>query len=507
MIDQHDSLAEKFIKKWFWLYFFSFLVAPIGYIVKIIVSWELQVDEVGIIYGVMSLMILLSSFNDLGMAESLNKFLPEYITKKEYDKVKTVLFYAISAQIVTWVVIFLVFYFWANFLWEHYFKDPKSIEVVKIFAYYFLANNFFHVMNVFFQAVQNTFLQKISDAIRMIFVLLFTVGIFFLWKGSLAHYSYVWVASMFIWVAFSFLFFYFQYYRKYLSSASLVWEKSLFSLTFKYALLVFLGSQASTLLSQIDMQMIIYMLGNTDAGYFTNYLSIIGIPFLIIGPIFWFLFPVFSEMVAKNEHEKISFIKGIFTKNFLVFSLVFSFLFFVFGTLIATILFWDKFYTSGVILQFSILFISFNFLLQINFNILAAIWKIKERLHIILIAIVFNTILNYIFIKIFWVAGAALATWCGWILIWWLSERKLEKYRSPFDFKFLWKNIFIFGCISALLYAFVLPVLGDVQHRGYQFVWLSVVSCLYFWLFIGVNYPTFRNLLSSVRQVRIKKVP
>jgi hypothetical protein len=38
MIDQHGSLGEKFLKKGFWLYLFSFIVAPFGYLVKIIIS-------------------------------------------------------------------------------------------------------------------------------------------------------------------------------------------------------------------------------------------------------------------------------------------------------------------------------------------------------------------------------------------------------------------------------------------------------------------------------------
>ena len=50
-------------------------------------------------------------------------------------------------------------------------KDIESLKVIQIFAFYFLANNFFHVQNVFFQAVQNTFAQKICDTIRMILVL------------------------------------------------------------------------------------------------------------------------------------------------------------------------------------------------------------------------------------------------------------------------------------------------------------------------------------------------
>jgi hypothetical protein len=50
MIDKHNSLAEKFLKKGFWLYLFSFIVAPIGYIIKIILSIDLTVSEIGILY-------------------------------------------------------------------------------------------------------------------------------------------------------------------------------------------------------------------------------------------------------------------------------------------------------------------------------------------------------------------------------------------------------------------------------------------------------------------------
>ena len=110
MIDQHNSLAEKFIKKWVWLYVFTFIISPLWYIIKIIVSWQLTVEEIWIIYGVMSLMVLLNSFNDLWMAESLNKFVPDFITQKRYDKVKSILIYAILAQVLSGWILFLLFF-------------------------------------------------------------------------------------------------------------------------------------------------------------------------------------------------------------------------------------------------------------------------------------------------------------------------------------------------------------------------------------------------------------
>lgn len=506
MIDQHNSLAEKFIKKWFWLYFFSFIVAPIWYIIKIILSYDLQVEEIGIIYWVMSLMVLLSSFNDLWMAESLNKFVPEYITEKKYDKVKTIVFYAILAQVITWSIIFLIFYFWANILWNHYFHDYKSIAIIKIFAFYFLWNTFFHVINVFFQSVQNTFLQKITDLFRMLFILSFTIYLFFNNLWNVENYSFAWVFWMYFWVFIAIFLFYKNYYKNYLKNVKIIHTKKLFKQIFKYALLVFLSAQASTILSQIDMQMIIFLLWNKDAWYYTNYLSLIWIPFIIIWPIFVFLFPVFSEMIAKNEYEKIKKVKKIFTKNFLSFSIAFSIFFLVFWVNISTILFWDKFAMSWVILQYSILFLSFNFLLQINFNIMAANWKVKERLNIILIAIIVNTIMNFILIKIIWVVWAALATWIWWILIYVLSELKTKEYYSNFDYKYLFKNTIIFSIIWILLYYFFIPFLNNFNpKRILEFFVLAWIWLIYFWIYFLVNLWEFKIFLQEIKKVRIKR--
>jgi hypothetical protein len=50
MIEQHGSLAEKFLKKGFWLYLFSYIIAPIGYVIKIILSGTVSVSDIGILY-------------------------------------------------------------------------------------------------------------------------------------------------------------------------------------------------------------------------------------------------------------------------------------------------------------------------------------------------------------------------------------------------------------------------------------------------------------------------
>lgn len=133
----------------------------------------------------------------------------------------------------------------------------------------------------------------------MLFVVFFTMGLYFLDKGNLITYSWTWIGGVLIGIAFGSFFMYRSYYVPYLRDAEIIYDKELIRKVIKYALWVVLAANVGTVLGQIDMQLIIYLLGTKDAGYYTNYLSIIGIPFIIITPIIGFIFPVISELHGK----------------------------------------------------------------------------------------------------------------------------------------------------------------------------------------------------------------
>ncbi len=505
MIDQHKTLSEKFLKKGFWLYLFSFIIAPIWYIIKIIVSGEISVSELGILYWIISLITLVSAYNDLGMSESIKYFLPKFITEKRYDKVKTILTFAFLIKMITWISIALFFFFWADFIANNYFKSLEAAKALKVFAFYFLWINIFQILSIFFISVQNTFANKISDFIKMIFILLCVLSLYFLDLWSLKNYSYSWIVWLYVWIIFIVSLFYLKYYKKYLKNEKILWDKALFKKIFSYAIVVFIWAQAWTILSQIDMQMIILLLDTKQAWYYTNYLSIITIPFMLIWPIFILLFPVFSELHSKWEIEKIRLTKKIFVKVFLAVWLMFNIFFFIFAEKIAFILFGEKYITSGIILKYSILFLIFNFLLQINFNIMAWIWKVKERVKILGIAIIFNTTLNIIFIKLLWVAWAALATAFGWVLIFVLSEIFLwKKYRVNFDFWNFFKNVIFLGIWALGFYYFGIGFFENLS-RWQSFWLLFLFSIIWFWYFIGINYNMFRGFILEVKKLKWKK--
>lgn len=502
MIEQHWSLAEKFIKKWFWLYLFSFIVAPMGYVIKIILSNDLTVSEVWLLYWILSLIVLVSAYHDFWITESINYFVPKFIWENSYDKVKLILTYWILLQICTWIIFALFFYFWSWYLAENYFDSVYAIQILKIFSFYFLCVNFLQIIQTFFMAIQNTFYNKIVELVRMIFTLSSVVLLFLLDYWNIITYSYAWLFWLIIWTIFSINVFYKKYYVLYLKDIKFSFDKKLVKEIIKYSLLVFLSAQATTILWQIDMQMIIFMLWTESAWYYTNYLSIIGIPFIIIWPIFWFLFPVVSELYTKNQIDKIKLLKYIFTKNFLSIWLAFNILFFVFAEIISFVFFWEKFIMSWVILKYSVLFLIFNYLLQINFQIMSWIGQVKSKLYIMLFAVVINIITNYFLINSIGVVGAALATWIGWTFIWILSEYFLWKnYFVKFDLLNFTKNLIVFSLFWLFSYYLIVPFFDDLT-RIKSLLAMIIVSLLYFVIFIITNLRDIKNFILEIKLVK-----
>lgn len=133
---------------------------------------------------------------------------------------------------------------------------------------------------------------------------------------------------------------------------------------------------------------------------------------------------------------------------------------------------------------------------------MAANGKVKERLNIILIAIVFNTVLNYILLKTMWVVWAALATWLWWLLIYVLSEFKLREYYTWFDYKYLAKNILVFSLIGFLMYIYLLPIFSLINNRIYEFVFLALISIIYFIIYFLVNIADFKYFYKEIKSIK-----
>lgn len=166
---------SRLLKKNLWIYFFSFLIAPTGYVIKIVMTGTLSQEDYGIFVAVISFIMILGAYNDFGMSDSLNFFLPEHLQKKDKKKITQTLSIALVTQVLSSTVLAIVLFFTSGFLARYYFEAPSSRAILHIFILFFFADNIFRSINIFFQSLQDTKLQKLTEFLRNVFQLLLIV--------------------------------------------------------------------------------------------------------------------------------------------------------------------------------------------------------------------------------------------------------------------------------------------------------------------------------------------
>lgn len=505
-MQQNRNEAHNFFRKSLWLYFFTFLAAPLGYFIKIIITSGLSVADVGLIYSVLSLVLLLSAYNDLGLTEALNYYLPRYRLEGDdgMRRTKTLLLVTIIAQFASASLISTGLYFSRDFLSVHLFHTPQAADVIIGFIPYFFLVNIFQVTTTIFMSYEEPKYPKLTEFLRQLMSLVILAWLFFGGDASLASVLWSFNIGLLFWVCLIVFFAFRIYTAPFSSVAGISRNMSEYRDISRYALWVLFTANVGVVLSQIDMQIITAYLGTESAGYYSMYLSLISIPFLVTGPIFGLYLPMLARYFKAWNTNGVQNLYTFFLTYLTVFALWTSAYFFVFSRDLATAFFGEKFAFSGDILRVSIPFLVVNFLLQLDFNSLASIGKIKVRAKALLIGLAFNIPLTLLLIPRFGVLGAAGAVSLSWFVIALIAHRAIPfASRSP-DWKVITKSL-VWVALSTLLLCAGLWYADSLQMSMWSVRWDSILSLgfgavLFILMFVLFHHQEFRSIASLIRQ-------
>ena len=499
MLSSQETLAQKFVKKWFWIYFFTALIWPIGYLMKVIITRDLSVEEVGMLYGVISFITFLSMYSDLGCTEALSYFLPKHIVKKEFGKAKYLVHFVIGLQITTSLIIYVLLFLLAPWLSDYYFKSPV-IELLQIAWLFFIGINILHIATTFFVSVQDMKLQKWTELIRILWTTIGSWILFFWDMGNLKRYMIIWIIGLFFALIFALVIFAKKYYIPYFLHTKKERDIPLRQSFIKYALATLLLANISTLLSQIDIQMIIYFLWSKDTWYYSTYLSLIWIPFMFLSPMISFLFPVISELSWRWDEHKIQSIIEKFWMYFGIIWIWFGIFLFQFWEILSVFFFSEKFRESWRILTYSSLFIVFNILTQISFQVLVWTGRVAKRMQLLGTTLIINIALNALLIPILWTRWSALAVGLSWIPLYYMSA-KATWLKLPFlGNKQSYKNILAWACAYGISY-YIMKTLGSTAY-----FWEIILAIIvYMVIFICVNRRILLEAMMTIQTVRKEK--
>ncbi len=501
LVDQ--PLWEKLIKKWFWLYFFSFLIAPASYFIKVIISNSVSVADVGVLYSIVSLIMFLNVYNDLWLTESLQYFLPRYWMKKQYNYIKTSIYLSLFVQIFTALLIAIFLWFGAPWLAEHYFHSDSVVIILKYFCFYFLGINLFQILQSIFVAFQSTFSFQFVEFVRVWSIVWFSVLFFFTGRQSIERYSINWVLWLIIWICVASFLFY-KNYRKTLLQGNLVFEKPMLKEYVNYSLWCFVGLNTANIFWQIIQQLIIVILGPESAGYYSNFISLFSISAAIISPIMTLIFPLISELVIKKDIIKQKSLYSFFYTYFGIFAFLLASFFVVTWPETALILFGYKFVFSGQLFSWWIIVSIFTTFVSFNFAVLAGMWKIKERVKMLLISACVVIVVSLIWLTTIWIYWSILALWLWYWLLFLLSFLFLYKH-LPFsiDWKFIIKNIIVTSILSigVWLIKSELFIFDDIM-RWSNLLKLIGIWLIFFFVFIGINWKRAMLLKDELIKMR-----
>ena len=497
-----QPLGQKLIKKWFWLYFFTILIAPTGYFIRVLVSNSVSVADVGIIYSIMWLMGILSAYHDLGLTEALQYHLPKYRIQKKYNAFKTSILFTFIVQAVTGIIIAFLLFYWADFLAANYFHSAESAYIIKIFCLYFLGVNFFNMLYSIYIAFQDIIQYKLIDGIKSYTTLIFTLCFFLLGTLDITNFTRAWMIGLWVSLLISGILFIKKYWYT-LSKWEIERDYALLKKQIKYAFWVFIWINVTLLLSQIDQQFIIYFLWAQSAWYYANYLSLILSFNILSAPFLGYLFPLTTELIQKNENEKLRELKSILYKYFSLFALSVSSIFIVLWPEIATILFGVKFMYSWELLSYSAGFLIFYVLFGINFSLLAGMGKVKQRAKIIAIALLANIVLNFIFIHLRWIVGVIAATIISWIMLFVMSYRLVNKQREIiWDRWYVIKNLLVIIVLSTIIFLYKNNIFVLEDSDRYKNLIYFVLIGVGYYLIIGlINWWNIKLFIKEIKKI------
>lgn len=408
------------------MYFFTFIVAPSWYLIKIMIAQSLTIEEIWLFYSILGMITIISAYNDLWLTEALQYYLPKYLIKKEYDNAKSIRIYTLLSQIISSIIIWSLLYFWAERLSDNYFRSELAYNILRIFSFYFLLINLLQAIQSFFISTQKVKRYHGLDALRM-WLIVTWIGIA-LWSDSLTLFSFtcIWLIALFI----TLIVWYINIQRIFHSiihKASVIRNWTLFQQQWKYGTRVMIGAGTGTLLWQINQQFALYYLWSDAAAYWAYYLSFYTIIGVVTNPIIWYLFPLLNELYIKKAENKIKYLFKLLFIGVIGFWIIWGFGSYFLAEPIAILLFWESFRQSGILFQHYAPFVFTIPLLWIFFQDIASRGMVKERVGILTVWLIANGVASFILGNQFWLTGLVYAQLIGntiLILWWWWYFKK-----------------------------------------------------------------------------------
>ncbi|PKP58766.1 MAG: hypothetical protein CVT88_06765 [Candidatus Altiarchaeales archaeon HGW-Altiarchaeales-1] len=470
------STAKTLAKGTAWILISALIIKFLAFIYYIILARTVPQEEIGQFFFVLSVVGIISLFSDLGLGSSaIGRFVPFYAGQEKFNYVKKVLKISVSAGTIfsTICAIFLILF--ADNI-SNFFSKPYLTSLFQIMASYFLIINFYYVALNFLQGRKLMKFVSYIQSIQQIFKTVLTIIFLFFFGFVAESIAFGFVLSFLFAAVFGWLWV-LKEHRTLPKTNEEAKFISLLKQMVPFGLTVVLISSMGIINGYTDRIMLGYFFPAAESdimiGIYTiaiAFPSIIGIFAGAIGSIFY---PVITEMWAKKNTEEMQKTTTTVIRWIFISSIPMLLITLIFPVQILTIVYGEN-YAEGwivVILASTGLFIIY--LSLPSQYILAAMNRLDITKKIIAVGAITNVLLNFIFIPIYDINGAAFASLISAIIMTTLFLRTSKTTNIKFP-KDIYKPVAA-GILAAVI-LYLLATLFNFDEILINFVSQSITA-------------------------------
>lgn len=427
----------------------SFIAGFLGYIVRVILAKNLSVEDFGLFYSVFSFLGFFGIFKSLGFDRALIKFIPEYLSKKNFNMIKSSVIYVTAIQLVMNLIFIILIYLLSDFLSIYFFQTNKASLLLKLMTIAFFIDSFVMIIKFSFQGFQKMHLFSGMEIVRMVLITLFVLVFFWMDMDLMSPvFAYIIVPSLLL-----IIFTYILLKRTFpeFRSSKIILSKIRFKQISRYSLWTMVSSVGVLILGYTDTLTLTYFSGLKNVGLYNVALPTAGVLAYFYKAIAGVLVPISSELWTKNKKSILS--EGIESlyKYSMIIILPIVVTIVVFSDLVIQFFFGVEFLPASPALKVLGIGVIFTMLHSINTRFLAGIGKPKICSMIVYIAAVLNLILNLILIPIYGIIGAAVTTAISYIVMMIIGFFYIKKF-LPVKFPIhIWLKTITSGIVFTII--------------------------------------------------------
>lgn len=449
----------------------------ISFVYLVIIARLLSPEDVGTFYLALSILSSIALVSDLGFSSAFSRYVPYFLGKKEDEKVHALLGggYVLSALLS---LLFTIILFFSASAISTILKNPELEKPLQIFSLYLIISCFFSLNNLFLQGRKKILESNTIINVQNLLKLFFTIAILFFVERSAVSLVLAFISSFAVALLLSF--WYMRGEIKKIKWSVLLHEFSKYSLLYKeviiFGLTLSLVASLYALVGYTDRILLSYLLPSTESaaaiGVYTVAASLAALVTLFPSAISSIFLPVISELHGKEKKDEMLNVSNTATRWVLFLMTPFALIFIIFPDNILQAFYGSAYISGATVLAIFTLGTFVRFLAYAHGYLLAAARLVKIELTIALFAAIVNVILNFLFIPIYGIEGAAIASAISLSIVAVLLvyyTKKLFGFTFPHNF---YKPLFA----GVLALAFIFLVKGFVLELIFSVSDVSLIS-------------------------------